>query len=234
MSTSLSAEEISTTTADGVTLYGEAYFADLDSVTPLVLLFHQAGGDGRGEYSEIAAWLNTLGVRAIAWDQRSGGDRFGGINRTEAELPAGTSTEYCDVTPDLQAALDYVKEKHLADVVIAWGSSYSASLVFELAANNPNTVSGIVAMSPASGGPMVTCRARQWLEDISVPILVMRPEAEMAREPSQQQRDLLVEGGADFYVVSNGVHGSSMLVDTRTKQDMSEARKLVGEWLKQF
>lgn len=234
VSSYLSADQINTTTNDGIKLFGETYYADLDTTTPLVLLFHQAGGDGRGEYSDIAAWLNSLGVRAIAWDQRSGGDRFGGTNRTMAEMPEGTSTVYCDVTPDLQAALDYVTENSLSEVTIAWGSSYSASLVFELAANNPDTVAGIVAMSPASGGPMVNCRARQWLPDVSVPMLVMRPEGEMASDASKQQRDTLIDGGADFYIVADGVHGSSMLVDSRTEKDMSKARKTVAEWLQQF
>jgi len=231
---SLSAEQVETTTGDGIRLFGESYFADLDSTTPLVLLFHQAAGDGRGEYAEIAGWLNTLGFRAIAWDQRSGGERFGGANRTAAKFPAGTSTEYCDVTPDLQAGLDYASENALANVIIAWGSSYSAALVFELAANNPEVVDGIVAMSPASGGPMAGCSASRWLDDVSVPILVMRPENEMSYENLQQQRDLLLSAGASFHVIANGVHGSSMLLDSRSGHDMSAARKLVSDWLLQF
>ena len=64
---------ITTLTSDGVTVYGELYFGELDDSAPLVLLFHQGRSNGRGEYAEIAAWLNASGYRTIAWDQRAGG-----------------------------------------------------------------------------------------------------------------------------------------------------------------
>ena len=127
---------ITARTMDGVTIHGEPYFGGLDSGAPLVLLFHQGGSNGRGEYAPIAHWLNDVGFRAIAWDQRRGGDRLGASNRT-VEGSTLDEPSYCDVYPDLVAALQYVASRGLADRVVAWGSSYSGALVFRLAAEHP-------------------------------------------------------------------------------------------------
>lgn len=222
---------ITTETSDGVTTYGEPYFGDLDAATPLILLFHQGGSNGRGEYAAIVPWLNEAGFRAIAWDQRSGGETHGEVNRTVANLAEGTSSGYCDAYADLQAALDYVTTRNLADAVVVWGSSYSAALAFRLAAENPRKISGVIAFSPASGGPMVDCRARMWIDELRAPALVLRPASEMERASSMEQRDLLTAAGVEFRVVKNGVHGSSMLVDTRTENDMTATREAVIKWL---
>ena len=224
-------DDLKTVTSDDVTIYGEAWVDELDTEAPLILLFHQAGSNGRGEYADLAPWLNEAGYRVIAWDQRSGGDRFGSANRTVEGLTEGTPVSYCDAYPDLQAALDYTLKQGFADDVVVWGSSYSASLVFRLAAENPGSVAGVVSCSPAAGGPMVDCRARMWVDDVIAPVLVLRPDAEMTHAPSVEQRDILTAAGVGFHVVENGKHGSSMLVDSRTGHDMIAARAMVIEWL---
>lgn len=122
--------------------------------------------------------------------------------------------------------------QEFADEVVVWGSSYSASLVFRLATEYPSVVSGVIAFSPASGGPMIDCRAQTWAEDVASPALVLHPASEMERESSAEQRDTLTEAGADFRVVENGIHGSSMLFDARTGYDMSDTRMMVIEWLR--
>ena len=224
--------EVMTTAADGVKVYGQKYFAALDEKAPLVLMFHQGGSNGRGEYEGLATWLNKAGFRVIAWDQRSGGDRYGFDNRTVNHLNQEDKPSYCEASADLQAALDYVTTEKLAEQVIVWGSSYSAALVFKLAADNKGKVSGVAAFSPASGGPMSACRAKMWLDQVSVPMIVFRPESEMARESSVEQRDVFIEAGVTFHIIKNGIHGSSMLVDDRTEHKMDKARATVKQWLK--
>ena len=150
---------VTTRTADGISIFGETYFEQLGPGDPLILLFHQGGSNGRGEYSPIVSALNRRGYRAIAWDLRSGGGTYGAENRTVENLPEHANTSYCDARADLQAALDFVIDDEIADTVIAWGSSYSAALVFELASNNPDHVSGVIAFSPAAGGPL---RGPKW------------------------------------------------------------------------
>ncbi len=226
------ADPVMTITSDDVVLFGDTYYSDLDESTPLVLLFHQGGSNARGEYSEIAAWLNDNGFRAIAWDLRSGGDMFDSTNRTVEGLNPDVSTDYCDGYPDLEAALDYVHDNYLAETVIVWGSSYSGALVFQLANTRPDYVSAVIAFSPASGGPMVDCKAALWLGGVHVPIAVYTPEREMELPHVVVQADQLTLRGARVFTVENGVHGSSMLVDERTQHDMDSAREDVLTWLR--
>lgn len=224
-------QAIAATTADNVKIYANAYFGELDNSAPLILLFHQAGSNGRGEYASLIPWLNNNGFRAMVWDQRSGGDLYGQNNRTVNHLAKDTPAGFCDAYVDLQTALDYVIAAGIAEKVIAWGSSYSAALVFQLAAKNSDQIAGVLAFSPASGGPLEKCRARQWLDQIRAPVLALRPETEMQRSSSIEQRDIFTAAGVDFQVIKNGVHGSSMLVDERTEHDMSSARATVIKWL---
>lgn len=222
---------ITVVTSDGVTIYGEPFFADLSDEAPLILAFHQGGSNGRGEYSELASWLNSHGYRMIAWDQRAGGSLYGSENRTVTGLGGVESADYCAASPDLEAALDHVTRTGLAQSVVLWGSSYSGSLVFRLAAERGDRVDGVVAFSPASGDPMVGCTAEIWVERVSRPMLVFRPDSEMSRPAAVTQRGILTAAGAAFHVVAAGVHGSSTLLDDRTGADMSEARALVRGWL---
>ena len=64
--------------ADGVTLYGDLYIGPEGKAGPLILAFHQGGGDARGEYGAIAPRLVQFGYSVLTIDQRSGGERLGG------------------------------------------------------------------------------------------------------------------------------------------------------------
>jgi len=217
----------------GVAVHGNTYFADLDGNAPLILLFHQGGSNGRGEYGQLAPWLNEQGFRAIAWDARAGGDLYGATNRTQDSLPKDTPDHYCDAYDDLHAALAYVVNNQLAEKVIVWGSSYSGALVFRLAADYPDVIIGVFAYSPASGDPMENCRARQWVDRVTAPKIVFKPTTEMERESSIEQKVILTNAGTEYFIVENGIHGSSMLVDERTDHEMLKTRELVIKKLRQ-
>jgi dienelactone hydrolase len=129
--------------ADHVKVFA-TYYGTGDNSKPIVLLFHQAAGSG-AEYASIAPKLNALGFNALAVDQRSGGHLFGRANKTVLAL--GHSTGYLAALPDLQAALDWARA-HDSGKIVVCGSSYSAALVFLLAANNPGKIAGLMAFSP--------------------------------------------------------------------------------------
>jgi len=224
---------ITVRTIDGVQIFGNAHFAELPNSAPLILLFHQGGSNGRAEYDPLIPWLNENGFRVIAWDQRSGGKLYGGNNRTKDGLADGTPKGYCDAYPDLQAALNMTIDQGHADKAFVWGSSYSGALIFQLAANNPGTVKGVMAFSPANGKPLANCLAAEWVDQVKVPVLVFSPRSEMDRETTQEQKTLMDEYGVTYHITENGIHGSSMLVDARTKHDMSDARAKVIEWLEE-
>lgn len=127
---------------------GGKSFADFERAKPkcerVALLFHQARSN-RHEYDPIAPRLRKLGFDTLALDQRSGAERWGHPNKTVAAR--GGSTGYKEALADLQAALDWAKGQGYKTIV-AFGSSYSAALVFELAARNPKALTAIAAFSP--------------------------------------------------------------------------------------
>jgi pimeloyl-ACP methyl ester carboxylesterase len=115
---------------------------------PLIVLFHQAGWS-RGEYIEIAPRLNKLGFNCIAIDQRSGEKVNNVINKTHRKAAAANKpTTYLDAYTDMDAALNFAIDNYGKGKVIVWGSSYSSSLVIELASENKDKVDGVLSFSP--------------------------------------------------------------------------------------
>lgn len=227
MSAGARAETVATKAADGITVYGEAYYGALPASAPMISLFHQAGSNGRGEYGPLTGWLNGLGYRVIAWDQRSGDGHFGGANRTAAE--ADGPDGYCDAYPDVEAGIAYAFEAAQGAPLIIWGSSYSASLVWRAAAKSPDAIDGVVAMSTATGGELDKCGAKAGLPNLNDPGLAVWPRKEEGQAEALSK--LLSAKNVEVQIVNDGVHGSSTLVDERTGHDMSAARANVAEWL---
>lgn len=221
---------ITTKASDRVLVYADVYGGGLPDTAPMILLFHQGGSNGRAEYAPLVPWLNGLGYRAIAWDQRAGGDRFGGENRTAAGISDVDPRDYCGAYPDLVAAMDYAIATYPNQKFIVWGSSYSAALVFYLGRDYPDHVAGVIGFSPAAGEPLANCRAREVIRDVTAPMMALRPRTEMGPGGTEQQ-SLMESAGVEYHVIEDGVHGSSMLVDERTEKDMSAARALVADWL---
>lgn len=217
-------------TSDNIRVYGDLYESDEGKSAPIILLFHQAGGDARGEYSGIAARLVDVGYNVLAVDQRSGGDRFGGTNRTVAELQ-GREFAYCDVYPDLEAALSFVREQNFGGPLAAWGSSYSAALVFQLAARNPTEVDAVLGFSPASGKPLADCDPGDFLDAITVPALALRPQREFEIDSVREQMRKFEQAGVRTYVANPGVHGSSMLDPSRVQAPVDDTWSVVLTFL---
>ena len=189
--------------ADDLTIFGRRY--DAAKPKAVILLFHQAESS-KGEYTEIAPKLRDAGYTAIAIDQRSGG-KFYGDNETVALL--GKSADFLDTKPDLQAALNLAGNLKLP--VILWGSSYSSSLVFPLAVENPGKVKAILAFSPGEYFPdkaLVKTAAAK----VDVPVFVT--SASDPKEVAEAKTIVAaVPGGkAEQYVPAAAAHGSSMLI----------------------
>ena len=223
--------EISFATEDGVIVYGEVYnVADTPMTAPVILLFHQGGGDTRGEYSPLVSRLLDAGYNLLAIDQRRGGDRFGGVNRTLAGV-GDTEYTYCDVYPDLEGALRFATEYGFSGKTAVWGSSYSAALVFKLGVDHPEQIDAVLAFSAASGEPMNGCEPEPYSEQITQPVLALRPihELEVPYVPGQMK--IFQEHGHQTYVADPGVHGSSMLNETRVGSSTEAAWTVVLEFL---
>ena len=231
---SVSAQEASQSfeleTADGITVFGDIYEPEHVKRPPLILAFHQGGGDARGEYTPIIPTLVRQGFAVMTIDQRRGGAVFEGTNRTVAALPEGADYSYCDAYPDLEATLAFARTQSFGRI-IAWGSSYSASLALQLAAEYPNDLDRVIAFSPASGEPMGDCQPRQYAAQITIPALMIRPEREAAIETVADDLTAFTEMGHQVYVSPGGSHGSSILVEERTGTPTTEAWERVLSFL---
>jgi dienelactone hydrolase len=219
-------DEVSAVTADGVRIYGDHYRSG-KVASPTVLLFHQAGGDARGEYGDTARRLVREGYEVFAWDARSGGERFGEVNRTVAGLGAAADG-YCAAYPDLEAALKHAFIYGSGGPIFAVGSSYSAALVIRLAAEHGNRLAGVAAFSPASSR-MEDCEVADWLPRVAgTPVVAFRPVSEMEVESVKAQRDLFGQHGIEL-VTGDGAHGASMLNPGRSDGDVEATwRRLLG------
>ena len=196
---------------DRVEIRGDLYAlaGDEDRSAPVVLLFHQAGSN-RGEYVDIAQRLNDNGFHALAIDQRSGGKRWGFDNETVTKL--GKSADYLTALPDLEAALKWKSDSGYKGKTLVWGSSYSAALVFLLAAEH-RQIDGILSFSPGEYLGSRNDEVRQAAKLVRQPVLVLTPQDE--RDRAAQVFDVIPSENKQLVIPERAVHGSSMLVPER-------------------
>lgn len=215
--------EISFYTPDSIQIFGDLYENNKES--PTILLFHQSGSNARAEYQSIIPKLTEKGCNVLAIDQRVGGQIYGSYNRTLTQIKDNSYDNpysYCDAYNNLESALDFVIQQQFTGPKVLWGSSYSASLAIQLASNRGKDIKGVLAFSPASGGPMEPCKPDLYFDAVKVPLLLLRPSSEMESEKSKAQFKLAEEKGHETYVAQNGVHGSSMLVSERVKANVDD------------
>lgn len=217
--TSVLGEDVNIIASDGIEI--SAYWQSVESAKATITLFHMGGGSAHGEYPNIAPKLNSYGFNTLAVDLRSGGDRLGAPNKTAARL--GEDVSYCDAYPDLVGSLNWVTANTTDVPVIAWGSSFSAALTIQLAAKQGNEIAGALAFSPASGGPMEDCKPDLFIGDVSIPMMMLRPDNEMEVPSVIAQAKAFRNLGYPYLEVAGGRHGSLMLDETRTEKDMHGA-----------
>jgi len=133
---------------DGLAITADVYAPHADPETPFLLLCHQARWS-RGEYRELAPRFNAMGFNCMAIDQRSGEETNNIENETaRAARVEGLGTGYLDARPDIVAALRYARKTYAGGALIAVGSSYSASLVLEIAGNEESIADGVISFAP--------------------------------------------------------------------------------------
>lgn len=191
----------------------------------LILLFHQAGSS-KNEYDSIGPRLAALGFTSYAIDARAGGDLFGD-NSTVHLL--GESKPYLEAKQDLQAAVDWGRKQQLP--VYIWGSSYSAALVFLVAAENPGVVKGVLAFSPGEYLGQSDL-VKQAAAKVRVPVFVTSAsdKGEIAAA-----RAILAAAPATLKVQyvppTAGIHGSSTLIADRNPRGAEENWRAVEAFL---
>jgi len=206
-------------TAGGIQGRADVY-ATKSKSSALVLLFHQAGWS-RGEYREIAPKLTKAGYRVMAVDQRSGGKVNGVENETHRRATRmGLERSYLDAYVDMEAALAYARKELAAERIIVWGSSYSASLVFRLAAEHPGEVTAVMAFAP---GEYFKKEGRNYIQGfgkrVKQPLFVTSAKKERDQvwpifDASPAEKKIL------FTPASKGQHGSRALWNKWSDSDV--------------
>ncbi len=209
---SLALQTITFASLDGLEITADLYAPHPDKATPFIVLFHQAGWS-RGEYEEIAPWLNRLGFNCLAVDLRSGHEINDVPNLTAQRAEkAGKGTTYLDARKDLVAALEYARAKLTTGQVIAWGSSYSAGLVLEIAGVQPDLADGVLAFSPGEYFVRLG-RTEDWVRraavNIKVPVFITSARSE--RGNWQPIYAAIKAPKASYVPNSKGNHGSRAL-----------------------
>lgn len=208
------AEPVTLTAADGVKVYGEFQSAPLapqQTPAPVILAFHQADASN-AEYKTLVPRLNRAGFSVLAIDQRSGGNEFGGENKTVAAL--GRSSSYEAALQDMEAALLWGKAKANGAPLLVWGSSYSAALVFVLAAKHPADMQAVLAFSPGEylSTPQAVSNAAK---KVSLPVFIDQASDKEERAASYRiMQALATPAGAskvNFIGRKTSVHGSATL-----------------------
>ena len=209
--------------SDGVTVHGLYYKAAKPRA--LILLFHQAGSS-KDEYATIAPRLVSAGYSALAIDQRAGDGLFG---KNETADALGRKADYLEARPDLQAALDWAQGQKLP--IVLWGSSYSSSLIFPLAAAHPQ---GIVALLSFSPGEYFDDKQmiRQAAAKVTVPVFVASGNSKDETSEADPIMAALPKNSANVrFVPAHGVHGSSTLIAAKNPAGAEDNMKAVLAFL---
>jgi alpha-beta hydrolase superfamily lysophospholipase len=178
---------------DSLPLTADLY-APLPPTAPFIVLFHQAGAS-RGEYREIAPRLVAMGFNCMAVDQRSGDTMNGVPNQTAREAQhRHQPVSMLSARQDLEAAIRYARAHYARGPLLAWGSSYSASLVLVVAGEDRGLVDGVLAFSPgeyfpvAPGRPTFITSARSEESDWQPIYAAVTPSLRRAYVPEAEGR----------------------------------------------
>ncbi|MBI4881858.1 MAG: alpha/beta hydrolase [Planctomycetes bacterium] len=205
--------EITFASKDGLEIGADLYLKHADEHTPFIVLFHQARSS-RGEYREIAERLNELGFNCLAIDQRSGGAMNEVANETaERAREGGKEPSYLEAEQDLIAALEHARAVYAKGKVLAWGSSYSASLALRVAAEQPKLVDGLLCFAPGEyferlGKPADWIQAAAKSVECPVFVTSARSEAESWKAIFDA---LKTADKTSFLPETEGNHGSKAL-----------------------
>ncbi|MGI8923836.1 MAG: alpha/beta hydrolase [Fimbriimonadales bacterium] len=218
--------EVELKASDGKRVVADLYTtAGRSSV--ILLLFHQARSSA-AEYAPIAPRLVAEGYDCLATDQRSGGDMYEPANRV-----GSPGAPYMAAYPDMLGALAWAKAKDYKTIV-AWGSSYSASLAMKLATQHAE-VDAVLAFSPGEYFDALTT-VKNWNMKVQVPTFMA-----MTPEEGEEGGLLLYEASShsearkhsDMFVsFPDGVHGSSTLREDKNPKSYKKYFQAAISFLK--
>lgn len=222
------------TAADGVTVYG-VYYAAANSSWPAILLFHQASSN-HFEYAPIAPKLVAAGFSCLAIDQRWGGEMWKQTNQTVKKLGhAETAADkVTDLEADLEGALAWAQKRDPHRKFILWGSSYSASLVFVVAAQHANEVAGVLSFSPGEYFDEHPTMIEDAAMKVHAPVFITSENEPDRVEEATKIFNAVSSHNKVHYKAQFAVHGSSTLRTDRNPKGAAANWAAVMKFIKQF
>lgn len=188
-------------------------------------MFHQADSSA-GEYADIAPSIVSTGFDCLAVDQRAGGDMFGRKNET-ATRDSGQK-DYFHAYNDMLGAAAWAKKMRYPEI-LAWGSSYSASLCLRLGAEDPE-VKGLILFSPGEYFDNKS-QVGQWAGQVKVPVFFACTPEEL-KDGRQAIFDRIPAHGSDVLLsLPASVHGSSTVIVSRAPAVAAQYLKAVKEFI---
>lgn len=227
-------EQVQFKAAHGVMVYG-VYYAAQSSSQPVILLFHQAGSN-HFEYTPIAPKLVAAGFSCLAIDQRWGGEMWNQTNQTVKKLGhAETAADkVTDLEADLEGALVWARTQYPHRKFILWGSSYSASLVFVVAARHPDEVAGVLAFSPGEYFDEHPTMIEDAAMKVHVPVFITSENEPDRTEEATKIFNVVPSRDKVHYKAPFAVHGSSTLRTDRNPRGAKANWAAVMKFLKPF
>ncbi len=205
------AREVTFAAEDGTEVFADLYTTNTDSRW-LVVLFHQAGSNA-AEYASLAPRVAALEFDVLAVDLRSGGRMWDADNRTAAKF--SSPQPYESSLPDMEAALDWAAAQGKHSRIVAWGSSYSASLTLKLVARPE--IAGMILSSPGEYFPNVSVAGWAKAADRFPVLITASPEE--AEDDGKAIFEAMPPppGPAPHRLVHHegGIHGASTVVPDR-------------------
>lgn len=197
--------------ADGLPV--SAFYTPGPASAPILLLFHQAGSN-KYEYREIAPRLRQLGYGSLAVDARSGeathaGEHRNLTNEAYRKKTGNTDAGYDEAYQDLVAALKWIRIREPGRPVYLLGSSYSAELVFQLAAEYPDDVQAVLSFSPMGRDAALVNAAK-----VRVPVFLTSASDEGEIERARNMLDAVGSQQKTQFKPEVGPHGASALTRT--------------------
>ncbi len=194
---------------DQVRVYADYYNYNGKSA-PLILLYHSASFS-RGMFRNIAPKLVDLGYNVLAVDLRSGGSVDNVENLTQIDaLKNNKTTNFSDSIQDLEASLNYAKNNLKAKKIIFFGSSYSASLGFYMAAQYPKDYKALIAFSPGEYLKINQKSVKDYAKELQIPVFIASSKKE-----EKEWKPIYDALGSkkDFFIPtkSEGLHGTMAL-----------------------
>lgn len=218
------AEEITLSTADGVTLSG-TYSPPNDKRAAGVILWHDRDRD-RSDWGNLAEALHREGYAVLAMDLRGHGKSTRRGNGT-LDRQAMSESDFAKAVQDVQAAYQYLtgREEIEKDRIAMVGAGWGANLALQFAARE-RRLKTLVLLSPA-----LSIQGLQALEDMDRygerPVFLAASLKDTQATEAVRQLEKAARGERMVKVYEDAGRGAEML------KKASDLIDLIVDWLEE-